>query len=446
MAPGSVRAPEEDARTIRLLPEDVRARSCLQRTCSALTVNGVRHSILTLTTTAMGGGVLAMSYMMRINGLALGLASLLVAAVIAALSITVLMEMTALTRKDSFASLFAHCAGPMAGPVLDFMLFLYGNGACVGYLVFLSDFIPALVTSVAPHCAPVLQGREVAITASALLLLPLVLQKDVSALRCIAPISIISLIYMAVVIGAQTPSTFHRNHGPASGGRLELANFGLQFPEAFTLCTFAFNCHLNVIPVADSMIRATKARICKVSLRANLIEFVFYAFIGVCGYLSFLGNTDQDIIKNYAIDNKAVIGGRFMLSCTMMVAIPMNFVPTMKSGLQLIEYFRGPELPQHGGAAARPRGNEAARIVLTLLCLPVQAFLAVKVPGVADVLNILGATVATAMMLVIPAYCMGKVLPPSRSRNIQMTVFYIAALINLSSLPLKLLRSKSAVH
>merc|ERR1740130_1762444 len=94
------------------------------------------------------------------------------------LSTIALMRISSELGHASYASLFAHCAGPRAGPILDAMLFIYGNGTCVGYFVFLGDFIPALVKLAAPDGAGWIQSRWLAISASGLVILPLVLQKE----------------------------------------------------------------------------------------------------------------------------------------------------------------------------------------------------------------------------------------------------------------------------
>ena len=53
--------------------------------------------------------------------------------------------------------------------------------------------------------------------------------------------------------------------------------------QAFSLCVFAFNCHLNVIPIADSLTRPTIDRVRKLSARVNVFQWLFYSLIGVTG-------------------------------------------------------------------------------------------------------------------------------------------------------------------
>lgn len=434
-----------------------------------MTVNGVRHSMLTLTSTALGGGVLSVSYVMRISGLALGTSMIVLGAMLAFLSTKALMVMSRMTGHSTYAGLLSHCAGRVAGPVLDAMLFIYGNGSIVGYMVFLGDFIPSLVSLGGPVMPHWLASRELAILGSALLLAPLVLQRDLSVLRYIAPVSIIALMYMAITVAVKAPVQYTSHEGSADYGTIRWAIPNIRLTDAFAICVFAFNCHLNVLPVAGAMVRPTKARIEKVSMRVNLLQMCFYGLIGTTGYLSFLAQTPGDLIKAYPTHDVAVIIGRVMLTGTMLVAIPLNLSPTVRSGLQIRDYFRGsrdallapsptaspcpspraqaqnaPESLQSNpdGSLTLATGAERAcglRVVLTLICLVCQAVLAILVPGVADVIGLLGATVATAMMMAIPAYCMGVVMPKTAVTRLQQAVLYLFSLVSLASVPVKIL-------
>jgi amino acid permease len=457
--------------------------------------------MLTLVSTAMGGGVLSVSYVMYLCGLGLGTCMIFTGGALSYMSTKILMQLSTKTKKYTYAGLFAYCAGPRAGPVLDAMLFIYGNGSCVGYLCFLGDFIPSLLALICGH-APDPWWRPLSICLCALMTLPLDLQKDLSALRFVAPVSIVALLYMSAVVTGKAPGLFKDHKGDSHYGDPALFRLDANFPQAFALCVFAFNCHLNVVPVAGALLRPTKARIKKVALVVNIVQILFYALIGCAGYLSFLEKTPQDILKLYSATDPLVAGGRVMLTGTMLVAIPMNLVPTTRSGIQIRDFFsegapllapsprvtpttspttsppgspraqgRGPCCMTRAVAVLRRRasfsrsshprvpspvlpantpgtgwGANQARIALTLVSLLFQVCVAICVPGVAIVLSILGGTVATAMMLAIPAYALGVVEEPSLKNRVQRLVLYAFALLAISSVPLTILSAAGLMH
>mmetsp|Transcript_50947 Transcript_50947/g.154270 ORF Transcript_50947/g.154270 Transcript_50947/m.154270 type:complete len:484 (-) Transcript_50947:119-1570(-) len=425
------------------------------RSVGPMTVNGLRHSTLTLTTTALGGGVLSISYVMRTAGLGLGMAMIVIAAWLAYNSTKVLMRMAGETGQHTYAGLFSHCAGRYAGPVLDAMLFFYGSGACVGYLVFLGDLTPPLLDLVMPGAPAWIRGREFVIIVAAIIITPLSVQRDISCLRYMAPVSIVSLMYMAITVAVKMPSLYQEHAGESKYGQVRWVVPGVHVCEAFALCVFAFNCHLNVVPVAGHLVRPTRARISKVSERVNLLQMCFYSLIGVTGYLSFLADTPQDLVKAYAQDDPAVVVGRAMLTATMLVAIPINLNPTIRSALQIRRVLGSGEALLQEGQAEGGAEDEATssaspaadadvvgsrlRVPLTCVCVLVQVLLAINVPGVADILGLLGATVATAMMMAIPAYCMSVTMPMTPKHRLQQVMLYVFSLVSVASVPVKVL-------
>ncbi|CAK0880753.1 unnamed protein product [Prorocentrum cordatum] len=67
-APGSLSTAAATTATSGGAMDPPPRRSLLTRSFGELTMNGVRHSALTLTSTALGGGVLSVSYVMRLAG------------------------------------------------------------------------------------------------------------------------------------------------------------------------------------------------------------------------------------------------------------------------------------------------------------------------------------------------------------------------------------------
>jgi len=495
----------------------------LRRSFGALTSGGVRQSMLTLVSTALGGGVLTISYVLSLTGVCLGLLLILLAAFLAHIGTTTLMEISLHTGLKTYAAIFSHVAGPRAGPILDSMIFLYGNGALIGYMVFLSDFIPSLISLIPNH--PVWLGQGyIAVIISACFVSPFVVQKELDALRHFTPLSILALIYSAILVACMSPSNYKQHHGQEGFGDIVLFQFDLDIFQAFALCLFAFNCHINVIPVGAALQRPTKARIGKVSSRTNLLQAVFYLLIGITGYFSFLAKTPQDILHAYPKSHVGVIIARGLLTCALLVSIIMNAHPSYRSGLQILDYLRGaglestrrswaPMSPACASPSSPPEPNQTPppprtslpqveqqvpqspprvrapsgtpppptshttssqhlegrgrlimppsiprsfdelhqepcgpRVSLALGCTLLQALIAISAGNQsALILSVLGASIATCMMLVIPAYALGVLMEngvmPRTFRNfLKRYVMYFFAIISVSSLPIHFLQ------
>merc|ERR1719329_1847243 len=108
-----------------------------------MTDGGIRPSVFTLVSTAVGGGVLTIPYMFRLCGLWYGLGLLILGAFCANETMYILMVAAHRSHCTTYAALMARCFGPASAIFLDVIISTYGIGAIISYLIFLGDFIPA---------------------------------------------------------------------------------------------------------------------------------------------------------------------------------------------------------------------------------------------------------------------------------------------------------------
>lgn len=480
---------QRDDNAVRPSPVNVdglsEQRSFGQRTFVNMTIHGIRHSFLTLVGTALGGALLAVSYVMAEAGIGLGTMMLLAAAMVSYFSGVALMRIATAIGEATYAGLFSFCAGARAGPILSAVMFIYGNGTCVIKFCFLGDVLPQLVQLVAPYAPAWCMSRAVTILAAFVVILPMALQKQLSAIRHITPVSIISLMYVALMIAARC-WYYHSEHAEATNhaeyGEVKVFNISVRVFNAFAICIHALNCHINIVPVAGRLVRPTKERIRKVASRVNVFQVFFYILLGWAGYYSFLAKTPGNILEAFEIDDPYMAVGRLLLSCTMIIAVALNMHPSVHCGLQVRDYFfpnspvlqRSPSFPRRlteetkappspkslpsnpnqtaswspaspttsVGGGSLPEGDAPAlpRICLTISCLVIDAFIAIKVPDIAAIIGLLGGTVSTVMMMVIPAYAIGKALPYSFGNRCQQALLLCFACITFFAVPVSILQ------
>lgn len=259
--------------------------------------------------------------------------------------------------------------------------------------------------------------------------------------------------------------SFEEHHHTAGYGEIVWFKWNLNAFVAFPMYLFAFACHLNVIPVANILEQPTRGRIFKVSSLATLVQCAFYLLIGITGYLSFLSKTPQDILKGYPVGSVSIAVSRAFLTCSMLIAVPVNLIPTIRSGVQFLEFFRrardqppatlvrpdeAPSCQQRATAASGEmllpaqatieQPSQLLRICLTLVSLVLMMAVAIAVPGIAIVSGLLGATIATAIVLVIPAYAIRKKMPRTMSSRLQYVVLWAFAIVSFLSVPIQILQ------
>jgi amino acid permease len=422
----------------------------------------MRQSIFTLVQTALGGGVLAISYVLRLSGLGLGLVLLAVCGVVAIVGMHVIMRSAVDLKIYTFSGLLAACMGKASGVFLDASLFLYGTGACIAYFIFLGDFIPAMLHIL---CGDVgfdeQELRSHCLLATLVVIVPLSLPKELSALRYVSPIALAGILYTTVIVVCKMPSLY-LDHVSSSEAHIEFFKLDRNIFRCFSMCVFAYNCHINVVPVTQELVDASPSRINKITSRVAGVQFALYVLISCGGYLSFFDKTPGNLITAYADSDPWIFVSRVMLSITITAAIPTSLNPTVRSLLNLCEvclpWLREDRLDQEGEGQpnklkpllsgvqehmqeeAPPRAilnRECLRKLLCVLCCLGQCGVAIKVSNVATVIGILGASISTLMMMVIPILLMHIACPKlySPMRKWSYTVLLsISAVMSLSTL------------
>lgn len=361
------------------------------------------------------------------------------------------MKSAVVLNTYTFSGLLARCLGKRSGILLDVMLFLYGNGAEITYFVFMGDFLPNIVQTfyngLPGWCEDAQHLRTGCLVAVSLAVLPMCMAKDLSALRFASPFALAGILYTAGVVFAKSPFRFQE----IEDDDIQYAHFDISIFQSFSICVFAYNCHLNVVPVAQELQQPSDDRISKTTCRVALVQFCIYSLIGVGGYLSFLQAAPPNLLSAYPATDPLIFASRVMLSITMLVAIPSNALPTVRSVLCLLELcFPGLREETSGqqpllaseqqppeAALAPPCSRDTLRYLMTLLCLLFQLAVAIMVHDVASVVGFLGATVGTVMMLIIPVLIIHLACPDlySPRKKWCVTVFFLfAAFMSLGSL------------
>jgi amino acid permease len=356
---------------------------------------------------------MCLPYVFLLGGWLMGVAMLLFSAVLAYYSMKILFMSSTKTGIYSYGALLSFATAPVAGPLLDIVIVLYGSGVVIAYFVFLGDFMPSLATGLR---IDFLSNRTVCLIISGFAAIPFALPRKLSALQYVSPISTVALVMTAIVAIVRLPR-MSAELTPEQA-ELDVALFGLPLLKCFTISAFAFIAHMNVVSVAGELIHPTLPRASKVAFRAAVVQLIFYLVIGISGYVSFGHTVHQNFVTNYPSDDGLIMMCRFLLTLTIFVAIPINTNPTANAFVHLLlttGLAPGPsalvdmEAPLVNSSTptatisleVEPLRN--TRIITAVVVLIQGMILAIYAPGVADVISILGGSFGTLIMLVCPA-------------------------------------------
>ncbi len=372
---------------------------------------------------------------MFLGGWLVGVLMLSLAAVLAYYSMKILLLSANKTGIYSYGALLSHATSPVAGPLLDVVIVLYGSGVVIAYYVFLGDFIPSLAEVIGIEF---LQDRTKCLIVCCIMSIPLGFPKRLSALQYISPVSTIALVLTAIVSVLRVPRM--RDELTPEQAELDIAIPSMFLLKCFTISLFAFICHMNVVSVAGELIHPTSMRASKIARRASLTQLVFYIVIGVCGYMSFGQTVHQNFITNYPSGDHLIVVCRLLLSLTIFFALPMNTNPTANAFVHfLLTTGIAPDssspMEQPLFEATSPDGEPVVmepeplryvRIMAAILVLVQGMTVAIYAPGIADVISILGGSFGTLIMLVCPMIIYVRVFPEEfRSEKKSKLMIYL---------------------
>jgi len=257
-------------------------------------------SIVNLTNTIVGGGILALPFAFASSGFVLGTFFLLLFGVAAFFGLHLLTHCAfELGLPSSFRKVTAK-ALPGWSNFIDGIVAFKCFGVATSYLVVIGDTAPALIGG----------QREAWVLFGAFCTAPLCFMANIDGLKFTSAISLAFIVYltlMVVILAAVSPSAVatHEELFPLTNATDELDNATItnstSLAEVFTsgyttlaafngltmanltVFVFGFTCHQNILPVANELQRSSPRRVSIVSAASIGAAFAFYLMVAVAG-------------------------------------------------------------------------------------------------------------------------------------------------------------------
>jgi amino acid permease len=299
-------------------------------------------------------------------------------------------------------------------------------------------------------------------------LFPLMLQRDLYALRYTCYVGFCSLVVLTFGLATKA---YERNvvvePGIFAQQVLWYTSDVKEVIFVFPIVMMSFLCCFNVLGVHSSLIEPTRKRMRLVLDGSIGICLVFFSIVGLCGYLDTYDDTKDNVFLDYTIlSNRIIAFGRIGYAFTILFGIPLVILPCRESFLSIpkqIVAWRyeaaqrkqfpylaansnlvvngvnfGQEMPPpsesqdnkpvYGSTdfgASTPSAIETedsessaadeifweylVHVLSTAMLVVVAYVAAATVPGVAIVLSICGSSMAMLISFIIPAACYIKI-------------------------------------
>ena len=190
-------------------PNAYMRRTFRDRTFSKLGPGSIRGSIFALCSSAIGAGVLSLPYVLALNGWVLGITFIVVGAIAADWSNTMLAKRAVELKQPNYSSLCKLAGGPKLGMFLNVCILVYIFGVLISYQIIITQLFQYAINKFGVSddtSNSTLTATMFIVPMMACILLPLSLKRDMSAFRFISMLSICALTYTAVVLIIELPS------------------------------------------------------------------------------------------------------------------------------------------------------------------------------------------------------------------------------------------------
>lgn len=295
-----------------------------------------------LCSATLGAGSLSLPYAFRCSGLVLALVLLVLGALSTVFSIFLLVEARRLTGKQSYEELAHFLFGKRFEWLVEFAIILFCFGTAAAYIIAIGDILEPVAEAIG---VPSWFNRYLLMCAFwALVMFPLSMVEKVNSLTWTSLMGVISITFLVIAAAFHAFQTIGEEGWRT--GETTYFNGGAQLLLGAPIVMFAFTCQVNVFSIQNELQNPTPQRMSRVVVGSVCTSLTIYAFMGLFGYLDFLGETPGNILKKYELQASnfvdILIDMAFLaITITVVVAFPLNIFPCRFALESLV--FGGPK-------------------------------------------------------------------------------------------------------
>ncbi|KAJ2352213.1 hypothetical protein GGH92_001388, partial [Coemansia sp. RSA 2673] len=284
-------------------------------------------SFFNLTNAIVGAGVIGLPYAMRQAGFVVGLAMVIILALLVDWTLRVLAVNSKLSGRQTYQDMVEYCFGRWGLLASSFFQGAMAGGGMASFIVIVGDTLPHVLGALMPSIGQsafghiVFSRRFVIAFFVIFMAYPLSLYRDVGKLgktSAFAVVAMCTIIAAVVVEGPRIDSSLRASPEKP----LQLANTGIF--QAVGVITFAFVCHHNSFMIYGSLRKPTLNRYFEVIHLSTAIATVASLIIAVFGYVYFGEKTQGNILNNFPQDNLLINIARFLFALNMITTFPME--------------------------------------------------------------------------------------------------------------------------
>lgn len=316
--------------------------------------------------------------------------------------LVVLAYCSQVSNESTYQEVVRAVCGRVPGVLCDVAIVVYTFGTCIAFLIIIGDQLDKLIGAMAHESEGEVSiswytDRKFTISlTSILLILPLSIPKEIGFQKYASALSVIGTWYVTIVIIIKyiwPDKEITPGYIPTSP-----SSWTAVFNAMPTIC-FGFQCHVSSVPVFNSMKRPEIKPWGWVVTVGMIICLFVYTGTGVCGFLTFGSNVNQDVLLSYPSNDIPVAVARAFIVVCVLTSYPiLHFCGrAVLEGLWL--RFRGEPVEVD---ASRERRR---RVLQTVVWFSLTLLLALFIPDIGRVISLIGG-LAACFIFVFPGLCL----------------------------------------
>jgi len=344
-------------------------------------------SILNLSKNIIGAGMLSLPYGVRGAGVVPFLLGITAMGVINAYTFFLLGWCCKAAGASSFGELWAKTFGQESAWIANLSVSLNNGLACIAYCVLIGDFLSKSLEELCPGLTPLHSRGVDLILAAALMLAPLSLLRDLSALRFSSMAGLFATLYgfLLLVGGALTSK-------PPPGAESPLArNFmpvRVDFFATLALCSSAFMAHYNSPSFYSDLQNNTLDRFAVLVFSSYGLALATFSSFGLAGFELFGFGVEGNVLKSYD-GGVSIMMAWLGMAFSVVFTFPLVFSTFRESSCSLV--------------GMSDLTKKRIRTPYTLAAVSIAALGGIIFDNVATVNGIKGAVLSACLAFVYPA-------------------------------------------
>eukprot|EP00164_Ancoracysta_twista_P002504 GFYU01003333.1.p1 GENE.GFYU01003333.1~~GFYU01003333.1.p1 ORF type:complete len:436 (+),score=121.38 GFYU01003333.1:364-1671(+) len=363
----------------------------------------VQSAVFNLVSTIVGGGVLSLPFAFHSAGVIVGPIMLVIIALASDFSVYILVSCSRRSGGRTYEEVADLAFGPAAKMVTVLLLFLLTYLCCVAYIVLMGDLVTPIFSYLLKEDLGD-SGRQIVMGVCTLCVLPFCFLNSMNSLRFTSQLCVLSILFLGVAVGYRCVETNQLT--PALLDDVKYwPNSWHEIVYAIPVCSVAYLCHFNMLPIHCELKKPTRRRIKRVIHTTMGMCTALYIIIGMFGYLYAYEATKGNILNNFANDDPIITVGRIGLSFTVIFSFPLLALPCRDALERLLS------LVAHSDTALghccvrlfhQDQPSQTERVIETLLVVLSSLLLATAIPGVVVIWGIMGSTVSVVIAYFLP--------------------------------------------